>query len=57
MKTKADYLNILTEAMIRQLEDKLRQAVEYGYAEVVIVVEKGRPRWIRGPAPSEPVRR
>ncbi len=58
MDTKADYSDdILTEAVIQQLREKLRQAVGFGFAEVVLVVEKGRLRWIRGPAPSEPVRR
>jgi len=47
---------VLTPALVSQLNDKLTQAVAYGYATVEIIVEKGEVRWIRGPAPSEPAR-
>lgn len=47
---------VLTPGVMRQLEMKLREACRLGYAEVTLVVEKGRLRWIRGPAPSEAVR-
>ena len=49
--------DILSEAVIQQLREKLRQAIEIGWAEVILVVEKGCLKWIRGPAPSEPARK
>jgi hypothetical protein len=48
---------ILTAAMIEQLNEKLAEAMRLGYATVELVIEKGELRWVRGPAPSEPVRR
>lgn len=50
-------VKILTGAILQQLERKLQEACRIGYAEITLVVEKGRLRWIRGPAPSEPVAR
>ena len=47
---------VLTPALTRQIDEKLAEAVEIGYATVELVVQKGQLRWIRGPAPSEPVR-
>ena len=47
---------VLTEASIKQLDDKLFEATRMHYAEIVLVVEEGRYRFIRGPAPSDPVR-
>jgi hypothetical protein len=49
--------DVLSEAAIRQLREKLREAIEIGWAEVILVVENGCLRWIRGPAPSEPVQK
>lgn len=49
-------LAVLTLPAIKQIDAKLAEAVQIGYAAVELVVEKGRLRWIRGPAPSEPVR-
>jgi hypothetical protein len=46
----------LSEAAIRQIAEKVAQGCRLGFAEVVLVIEKGRLRWIRGPAPSEPIR-
>jgi hypothetical protein len=46
---------VLTPGLIQQIEAKLRQAMVYGNAEVTLVVKSGKLRWIRGPAPSEPV--
>jgi hypothetical protein len=48
-------LRVLTVAAIRQLDAKLSEAVRAKYAEITLVVEEGRLRWIRGPAVSEPV--
>jgi len=47
---------VLTPALIEQLNSKLAEAMAMGFATVELVVEKGRLRWIRGPAPSEPAR-
>lgn len=46
---------VLTPAFAKQIDDKLAVAVKLSYAVVELIIEKGRPRWIRGPAPSEPV--
>ncbi len=53
--TPAQTPPILSEPIRRQLEKKLREGIEYGFAEVTIVIERGRLSWIRGPAPSEPI--
>jgi hypothetical protein len=47
---------VLTAAMIEQLNEKVAEAMRIGYATVELVIEKGELRWVRGPAPSEPVR-
>ena len=49
-------LCVLTPVTVKQIDEKVSQAIRCGYATVTLVVEKGRLRWIRGPAPSEPVR-
>ena len=46
---------VLTLPAIQQLDNKLAEAVAIGYAEITLVIEKGKLRWIRGPTPSEPV--
>jgi hypothetical protein len=48
---------VLTEASVQQLDEKLAEAIEMQYAEIILVVQEGRFRWIRGPAPSDPVKR
>ena len=48
---------VLTPALAQQLNEKLSEAIRMGYATIELVVEKGELRWIRGPAPSEPVRK
>jgi len=48
---------VLTEAAIRQIDRKLTEAVDMRFAEVVLVIENGKYRFIRGPSPSEPVSR
>jgi hypothetical protein len=48
---------ILTEASVQQIDRKLTEAVDMRFAEVVLVVENGKYRFIRGPSPSEPVSR
>lgn len=48
--------NRLSEATIQQIAEKVAEACRLGFAEVILVIEKGRLRWIRGPAPSEPIR-
>jgi hypothetical protein len=47
---------VLTAAMIEQLNEKVAEAMRIGYATVELVIEKGELQWVRGPAPSEPVR-
>jgi hypothetical protein len=47
---------VLTTAMIEQLNEKVAEAMRIGYATVELVIEKGELRWVRGPTPSEPVR-
>lgn len=47
---------VLTPALAQQIDEKLSEAVRIGFAAVELIVEKGSPKWIRGPAPSEPVR-
>lgn len=47
---------VLTAAMIEQLNEKVAEAMKIGYATVELVIEKGELRWVRGLAPSEPVR-
>ena len=47
---------VLTEASIQQLDDKLAEAIKMQFAEITLVIEKGKFRWIRGPAPDEPVK-
>lgn len=49
-----DQLMVLKPNIIRQLDEKLAQAMQLGYAEITLIIEKGRLRWIRGPAPSVP---
>lgn len=49
-------LLVLTPASIQQIDEKLAEAVRHGYAVVTLEVQKGKLRWIKGPAPSEPVR-
>lgn len=55
----ADFLSslkVLTPAIIEQIDEKLAEAVQHGYAIVELEVQKGKLRFIKGPAPSEPVR-
>ncbi len=47
-------LTALTREMVEQIDRKVKAAMLLGYAEVILVVEKGMLRWVRGPAPSEP---
>ena len=47
---------VLTPAVIEQIGEKLAEAMRYPYAEITLVVKRGKLRWIRGPTPSEPVR-
>ena len=48
-------LALLTEDMITQINRAVEAVVEAsGFGEVVIVIERGVPRWIR-PAPSLPL--
>jgi len=49
-------LRVLTPAIIQQIDEKLAEAVEHGYAIIELEVQKGKLRFIKGPAPSEPVR-
>lgn len=49
-------LKVLTPAIIEQIDEKLAEAVQHGYAIVELEVQKGKLRFIKGPAPSEPVR-
>lgn len=56
-KDRVEGLSVLTRGVVLQIDRKVAEAIEIGYAEVTLVIEKGCLRWIRGPAPSEPVRR
>lgn len=47
--------NRLSEAALAKVKAKVEEALALGFAEVTLVIEHGRLRWIRGPAPSEPV--
>ena len=49
-------LKVLTPAIIQQIDEKLAEAVEHGYAIIELEVLQGKLRFIKGPAPSEPVR-
>jgi hypothetical protein len=48
---------VLTEASIQQLDEKLAEAIKLRFAEITLVIENGKFHLIRGPAPSEPVKR
>ena len=47
---------VLTPVVIQQIDEKLAEAIKIGYATIELIVQKGKLRWIRGPAPSEPAR-
>lgn len=47
---------VLTPTLAHQIDRKLSTAIRIGFAVVELVVEGGKLRWIRGPAPSEPAR-
>lgn len=46
---------VLTPAIIQQINDKINEAARYPYAEVVLVLKRGELRYIRS-AKSEPPR-
>jgi hypothetical protein len=55
-KSEQNGCRVLTPATILQIDGKLAEAIRMRFAEVTLVVENGKLRFIRGPSPSEPVR-
>ena len=43
----------LDQAGLKQVLRKIAEGRAMGYSEVCIVIEKGRPKRIKGPIPSE----
>ena len=58
MKEEAEQATdeVLSDAAIAQIREKVAEAIKFGFAEVTLVIEKSRLAWIRGPAPSERIR-
>ena len=46
---------VLTPALVKLIEEKIRQAIAIGYADITLEIKNGRLAFIRGPAPIEKV--
>ena len=46
---------VLTPALLKLIEEKLRQAIAIGYADITLEIKNGRLAFIRGPAPIEKI--
>lgn len=47
----------MTDATLEQIAEKIIAALQLEYAEVKLVIKRGKLRFIEGPTPSEAVKR